>query len=171
MKKIKKQLKYSLKEGCKMLVLVLFGVFIAYLGLSIVQPIDLRNFYISTQYRLASSYEENHKFINDTASLCNFDNKLLQVDCVVDIVHNYYNYSINRTSNRVIQTTEEYITSPSLCRDIAVTYDKIFRQLGWGTAFTFVPHHVYLTISKYNQQNGEVFYCTVDSLYYDCTKG
>jgi len=152
-------------------VFYVFISFIILLGLvSIVFPMDLLNFVTSSTFRLASSFEEDHWFVNNTAEFCNYPNPTDQVRCVTLMVDTYYNYSINRTANKNIQGTEEFLKNPSLCRDAVIMQDKIFRKLGWQTGFIFVPNHVYLSISK-KTSIGRLYYCEVDLPDFTCSRG
>tara|TARA_Y100000296_G_C5067542_1_gene203123 strand:- start:18 stop:536 length:519 start_codon:yes stop_codon:yes gene_type:complete len=167
--KIKNKIVKEVKQIIYGLLLIVFGFFLFLVFITQMFPVDVQNFFLNTQYKFVSSYEENHTYINNLAELCNFEKSRDQVECVVTNLNHHYNYSLeNRISSKKLQTTNEFLNHPSICRDAAIISDKVFRKLGWSNNFIFVPNHVYLQISK--SKNGSLFYCNVDLPNYNCRR-
>ena len=92
-------------------------------------------------YELASKWEmEESDLVSDTVNFCKlFEGKDL-IKCVVNNVGLAFNYTSR--DGYTIKKSDDF-NSGYICRDIAIVYSAIFRNLGFENQFLFRPNHVY----------------------------
>lgn len=92
-----------------------------------------------------------------------------QVECVVNQVTSFYNYTPH---NQTIRTPTEVQEYGGVCRDATLLYATVFRRLGWRTSFNYPsPNHVNLVaVQGYilNDNNTLYYQCTIDQEWYHC---
>lgn len=145
---------------------MVIGMFMILVAMSIVfvpLPNFLNNvvqlFLVQGSYKYMSISYSSDKLINDTVEFCYPFQNETQIDCVVNQIAPYYNYSKHDGFVR----PDDFKNSSTVCRDIALIFDSVFTKLNWRTEFRFdVPNHVYNGIMNQDM------YCWVDAEDYKC---
>lgn len=124
----------------------------------------LGNMMTTSIYKSKAISHLNDNITIEVSQLCNTVPTYQQADCVVSQITPYYKYNY---SNHTIYSPDEFVQNGGVCRDIAIVYNTIFSRLGWYTYYEFnVPHHVYLIITK--QEDNRSYRCLIDGEVYDC---
>ena len=149
---------------------MLGGIFVVIIVLSIsfgaYNPLTI--FAVNFGYSYASAVHSNDNFTTEIADYCAIflnrgdDEKV--VECVVGYVSPYYNYSNRNTTlfEKTIKSPSEFKEETSICRDVAVVYDIVFRKYEWVTSYVFDEGHVYNHVSTENISctiNGREWHC------------
>jgi hypothetical protein len=147
--------------------LILYGWILMFAILFYLHPISLENIFSSPIMNVYAMNDMHDSFVMNVSAFCKPFNESLEthVDCVVSQISNRYNYKdngINRSST--ILTPTETIVKGGICRDSAVLYNAIFKNLGYDTNYVFTENHVFNVIYTNDE------YCTVDQYRYDCTE-
>ena len=102
----------------------------------------------------------NDKHSRYFASLCENRTREDVVECVMNATTPIYYYT---SEEHDLRTPTEYVNKGGDCRDSAVFYATIFKNLNYKTDFIFpVPHHVSLTIKKQiNKTTNQ--YCNIEA--------
>jgi hypothetical protein len=115
------------------------------------------------------------RWVNDTAvepyvEKCESSVGTGQVSCILEETEPVYKYT-NESVAHMIRSPSDYIKLGGVCKDSAVFYGVIFKQLGWNVNFRFpVPRHVSLTISRDTCNFGDRcwMYCDVEGNRASC---
>lgn len=96
---------------------------------------------------ISNSWEDD-EIITSLATFCNhFDGDENKIECVMKIATMNYDYKEHGILSMVKQP-EEIINYGGVCRDYAVFYSSVFKDMGYSTKFIYEPNHVYLKICK-----------------------
>ena len=128
-------------------------------------PLNLfvRNF----GFDYASAVYSDDNFTTEIANYCaiflNRSNDKKVVECVVEYVKPYYNFSDRNSTffEKNIKSPSEFKES-GICRDLAVLYDIVFKKYGWVTSYVFEENHVYNHVSTKDVSctiNGREWHC------------
>jgi hypothetical protein len=108
------------------------------------------------------------KYSTYYADLC--DKLLLDdVNCVMTATTPIYHYTEDQ-ERKTIRTPSQYALFGGNCRDSAIFYATIFKNMNYTIEFRFpVPHHVALTISKKMDDNLNLYrYCDIEGNQATC---
>jgi len=162
--KLKKKKNKKLQLSSKTHLYVVTMVFICLIEMIVIcsfvfHPMAFRRTIASGMYTAAANWEiENSIIVKETVDFCRpFGIKKDLIKCVVSNVGAHYNYTDRNESNRTLIFVDDFATEGYLCRDIAVAYDAIFRELGLKTDYIFSRNHVYNNV-----------YIDRDDVYLDC---
>lgn len=128
-----------------------------------IHPFKFQNRLNEIVFDLASNWElENSQLVNQTYHFCDvFKDNHDKIECVINQIGKRYNYNVTR----MLSSELDNITDPILlfsddipkqgyvCRDIAITYDAIFRKMGFITDYQWPPNHVFNTVYSAEENN------------------
>ena len=129
-------------------------------------PLNLfvRNF----GYSYASTVYSDDNFTTEIADYCaiflNRSDDRKVVECVVEYVKPYYNFSDRNSTffEKNIKSPSEFKESGGVCRDLTILYDAIFRKYGWITSYVLDEGHVY------NHVSTNKISCTINGREWHC---
>lgn len=102
----------------------------------------------------------NDKYTLFYAKLCN-NSQIDDVTCVMTATSPVYHYTKDQ-ERKTIRTPSQYVLLGGNCKDSAVFYATIFKNLNYTIDFQFpVPHHTMLIISKKITDN-HYRYCNIE---------
>jgi len=105
----------------------------------------------------------NDKYTKYYADLCKEINAYPngQVSCVMTATQPIYHYTAEQ-DRKELRTPSEYAMMGGNCKDSALFYATIFKNLNYTITFRFpVPHHISLTINK-KIDNETYQYCDIE---------
>jgi hypothetical protein len=113
--------------------------------------------------RTASIIGETDNITISIAKFCNTFPVVEQAECVVRQTE--YNYK----EHDGLKTPDEFYKDGGVCRDIAIYYASIFKNMGWNIYYNLnTPEHVFIEITK-NYDNKNIR-CTIDGIEYNCAE-
>jgi len=144
---------------------VVFLLLVYILQAIIIHPVTFYHIFSSSN-KMYSSYEmDNSEVVKNITKYCMVFNGENEVKCIVETMGMAFSYNHTRANKKMyfplIKKTDDFNTG-YICRDIAVSYDAIFRNLGYNTDFIFTHNHIYNHIWKDDivcEINMEEFYC------------
>lgn len=108
----------------------------------------------------------NDKYALFYANLCKELNPD-DVDCIMTATNHLYHYTKDQ-ERKTIRTPSQYALLGGNCKDSAVFYATIFKNMNYTINFRFpVPHHTSLTISK-QESNNTYKYCDIEGKQAKC---
>jgi hypothetical protein len=143
---------------------LLTGFFLFYAVLVVQHPVSIEKLIGTYAYEAYGIYNQDDPVVMNITEYCYpFKEPEDKVECVVSEVNSFFNYSYKRANQTGIRTPSEVVELGGVCRDYAILYDSVFRNLKFKTDFIFIGRHVYNSIWL----TGEL-YCTVDQQQFNC---
>lgn len=128
------------------IILLIFIVFLFIIIGTVFHPLAFVYSIEKSYYKGYAKWESKHsELVDETARYCSgFMPSKYAIECVVTKVGKKYKYNASREGLDNIGTKKsDEIYSGYVCRDIAITYDAIFKKLGFHTDFVIRFDHVY----------------------------
>lgn len=140
------------------------GFFLFYMLIGLKHPLSIGVVLNKHIYPIYSVYDQNDPVVLNITEYCMpFPTLSTKVECTVKQVRKFFNYTDGEHKNDItIRTPTETKEHGGVCRDYAILYDAIFRNMNIITDFIFTDNHVFNNIWT---KEG---YCTVDQITYDC---
>ena len=151
-----------IRQTSSVLLAFCFGFFVFYLVLVTKHPLHLESLIAPHYYNAFSLEDLNDPVVLNITEYCNSFEKKVQVECVVKEVGIFYKYNESMVDGGEIRQPIEVKHTGGVCRDYAVLYGAVFKNLGFKTDFMFTENHVFNIIYT------EDMYCTIDMIDYNC---
>lgn len=113
--------------------------------------------------RTASIVGETDNITLSIAKFCNTLPVVDQAECVVKQTE--YDY----VEHDGLRMPDNFSTDGGVCRDIAIYYASIFKNMGWNIYYNLnTPNHVFIEVTK--QYEEKDIRCTIDGIDYQCVE-
>ncbi len=141
---MKKRSRINIIVGLSAILIIIFAIFFLFYNPHFINALA------SKYFSSISSLDKKNAIIIEISDLCsNFNDSEKKLVCVNNFVRTFFNY-VEHNDTEIIRTPNQLLNGGGVCRDYAVFYDAILKNMGFKTKYVYSPHHVYLKVIANN---------------------